>query len=376
MGVIIRSSYIVGLQAAEPMELELLGSAGAIRVHFDASAVKPDRPPEEQCQMTLESLLDDSEAERALTSSTGDGAAGPTSSAAVDRIRSEHSDVAEATVHYLRWRMNLGGVAAAIVAFNGAAWVAEDGAGGQVPERVHLAMSMGLRRSRGGDWLPTDTREAIARDVGEPLGHELLREAADLQHSSPRSALILAVAALEVGVKECIALVAPHTRWLLEEIQAPPVDRLLAEYLPTLANPASHPSALPVPPDMMEEVRGAIGDRNRLVHRGRLRDKSRLAAQASPRISSARLSELLVTIQDVLYRLDAFAGHRWAEVYFGHGRVFLAEDGVRGSAVRKRLPKKPASSRKGPRTRDSEPDSWPNTPHSPRTSGRARRRSG
>jgi hypothetical protein len=61
--------------------------------------------------------------------------------------------------------------------------------------------------------------------LGKRLGRELFREAWRLMHVQPRSALLIAIAAAEVGFKEWASEVAPDTAWLFETIQSPPIDR-------------------------------------------------------------------------------------------------------------------------------------------------------
>ena len=75
----------------------------------------------------------------------------------------------------------------------------------------------------------------IDEGADEPLAHALLREAEiNRNRDALRSALILAVAAIEIGVKRFIATAIPGTAWLLEQIQSPPTHKLLSDYLPTL----------------------------------------------------------------------------------------------------------------------------------------------
>lgn len=68
----------------------------------------------------------------------------------------------------------------------------------------------------------------------EPLGHELWREAWNLRGLSPRSALLVGYASMETGLKELIASLVPAAAWLVGEVPAPPVCKMLKEYLPLL----------------------------------------------------------------------------------------------------------------------------------------------
>jgi hypothetical protein len=94
------------------------------------------------------------------------------------------------------------------------------------------------RSPAGIEWSETDQLEFqqlwARADAIEPLGHELLREARGSALSAPRSALLLAASALEAGVKMHIARLAPETEWLMMEAPAPPIYKMLRDYLPQL----------------------------------------------------------------------------------------------------------------------------------------------
>jgi hypothetical protein len=58
----------------------------------------------------------------------------------------------------------------------------------------------------------------VANGGDEPLARQILREAWAQKSASPRSALVLAIAAAEVGFKQCVSQLVPEARWLVEEI--------------------------------------------------------------------------------------------------------------------------------------------------------------
>ena len=74
----------------------------------------------------------------------------------------------------------------------------------------------------------------IKSNVDEPLGHELFLEAWQQQATNPRSALILAIVAAEVGFKQCVGKLVPDVEWLANSIPSPPLRKMLSEYLPLL----------------------------------------------------------------------------------------------------------------------------------------------
>ena len=66
----------------------------------------------------------------------------------------------------------------------------------------------------------------------EPLGRQLFREAWSQIGINPRSALVIGVAAAEVGLKRLIGMLIPAAEWLVQEVQAPPVRKILRDFLP------------------------------------------------------------------------------------------------------------------------------------------------
>jgi hypothetical protein len=87
-----------------------------------------------------------------------------------------------------------------------------------------------MPRTAFGDGLSTidpDGLQQVATMVGEqvrqPLAHEMWREAWNLQYRSPRSSLVIGVAAAEVGFKHLVALLVPPVESLVEHIPSPPL---------------------------------------------------------------------------------------------------------------------------------------------------------
>jgi hypothetical protein len=134
----------------------------------------------------------------------------------------------------------------------------------------------------------------------EPIAHQILHEAMDLRHENARSAFILAVVAAEVGVKQFAAgRSEPSEAWLLQEIQSPPLDKLLGSYLVSFTDKKTT-DARTVPRALVTTLKAAIQKRNHLIHRG------------EPPPTEKELVGLLLTVHDLLYLLDWFAGNEWA----------------------------------------------------------------
>lgn len=173
-----------------------------------------------------------------------------------------------------------------------------------------------------------DLQDLVANDLGEPFPYELLREASALQTSNPRSSLMISIAALEVAVKQYIADRVPEADWLVNEMQAPDVVKMLSGYLPALAPP---PAALdgastlePLSDGLLELLRKRRDQRNELAHRPEAHQAHR-ARVATPE----RAMDAAVAVQQVLLRLDVANGHLWARQYLKEPPYSPRPTGVR-----------------------------------------------
>lgn len=153
--------------------------------------------------------------------------------------------------------------------------------------------------------IPADTsseiESLISEEAREPVGHELLKEAYHLKEKSSRSALVIGIAALEVRIKELITNLAPDAQWLIENVQSPPIDNILKNYLPNLpVKNKIYGKVLPPPKSVMRILIKGIQMRNKIVHRGK------------GDIDDEFLDELFSAVQDVLWLLDYYSGFGWA----------------------------------------------------------------
>ena len=133
--------------------------------------------------------------------------------------------------------------------------------------------------------------------IDEPLGHQLYREAWQLRESNSRAALVIAVAAAEVGLKKVIGTLVPEAQWLLEEIQTPSFSKMLRKYIPTLKvrSRLTGKSVLP-PSGLLNLLDEAVKARNKIVHAG-----------AEPP-NREEFGQMLDAICDFLWVCDMYAG--------------------------------------------------------------------
>jgi hypothetical protein len=145
-----------------------------------------------------------------------------------------------------------------------------------------------------------EVRHLVAAGRGEPLDHVMFRDVWSQQHTNPRSALVIGMAAAELSVKRCISTLVPGAEWLATNAPTPPLENMLRDYVPLLPALKSFNGAVKPPQDaVLKTVKNGIFLRNRVAQAG-----------ASPP-EPASVSEILLPVRDVLWLLD-YGGNEWA----------------------------------------------------------------
>jgi malonyl CoA-acyl carrier protein transacylase len=162
----------------------------------------------------------------------------------------------------------------------------------------------GRSASRVSAELRDQIQEMVTQGRTEPLARELLREASVNDGLNRRSALILAVAAAEAGVKQCISELVPDASWLVETGPSPGLVDMLKNYLPSLPCKGKINDQVPTIPKAIRRVLDdAVKQRNKLVHVG----------MGQP--TADEVHETLTAVEDVLWLCDFYRGHEWALKY-------------------------------------------------------------
>jgi len=141
--------------------------------------------------------------------------------------------------------------------------------------------------------------ELVVGSVTQPLAHEMWREAWNLHYRSPRSSLVVGIAAAEVGFKQLVALLVPGAESLVEHLPSPPLNTMIRKVLPNLPIRSGLSSEQLCPKHIRKALMEAVEARNQVVHRG-----------VMPEI---HLWRTLMDVREFLYLLDWHAGHAWAE---------------------------------------------------------------
>jgi hypothetical protein len=104
----------------------------------------------------------------------------------------------------------------------------------EVPLVRSVEIRFGMSTHAPEDQVSKEVIELANAGTEEPLGRQLFREAWAQKDSRPRSALVIGVAAAEVGFKKLVGSLVPQAQWLVDEIQTPALSKMLRQYLPTL----------------------------------------------------------------------------------------------------------------------------------------------
>jgi hypothetical protein len=144
----------------------------------------------------------------------------------------------------------------------------------------------------------------------EPLARQLLREARSLRSSNPRAALVIGVSAAEVGVKKLIGFLVPHAQWLVDELQTPPLTKMLRQYLPSLpVKKGFTGKALSPPNELLNVLDDAVKARNKVIHVG----------IGPPNYTE--LGEMLDAVGDLLWVCDIYSGHAWPAEFISYNTI-------------------------------------------------------
>lgn len=168
-------------------------------------------------------------------------------------------------------------------------------------------VSRTIPTSTGIAWQEADEADLDAlwsqAGLGEPLGHELLREAATLAATSPRSSILITATALEAGVKAHCGSVAPDSAWLFENLPSPPVHKVLKSYVPSIHKERGQEVGFweTAFAPLASQVSKLFEVRNKLTHTGTVPADAKSA------------EEYILLATDLLYGLYVLRGHDWAK---------------------------------------------------------------
>ena len=143
--------------------------------------------------------------------------------------------------------------------------------------------------------------------IREPLAHELFRESWTGRFQNKKSSIVIGIAALETSVKSFISQQIPKATWLISEIQSPPIEKIIKEFLPKLFTKDGIEKKVSIVPDkIMKHITKGISIRNSIVH------------GKECNLTPTTMDEILVSIKYVLHLLDYYSGNDWAKQHVRH----------------------------------------------------------
>ncbi len=227
----------------------------------------------------------------------------------MDVIRTSHRKAANDIVAMLRWVLARPGGAKVVGRRQSARYIVHGKTEWLLLPLRRLAPLAGIRGK-----VPIDEpwRLFIQNEAGrteEPLGHLILHEATDQVDTNPRSAIVLMMTALEVGLTLQRKRLPPPTGRVDQALPwEGPENAITGELVDDLKKARRRdPSRwLTIPTWAAERIEGGHKSRNGVVHEGQ---------PPPPRAELLALGRL---VQDVLYMLDYQARHDWALQYVGY----------------------------------------------------------
>jgi hypothetical protein len=223
----------------------------------------------------------------------------------INQVTAELNLAAKKSVDALRWRYGILGPYSPFSS-GGSEWSFDGEEWHSLPHALQVRMEVvSAGTVHITEEVKADAEALLSARITEPLGHTLFREAWALSSRYPRSALVIGVAALEVGLKQLVSELVPEAEWLMEKVPSPPLQQMLKNYLPKLpAKCTFGGEVLPPPKEIRSLIDDAVQQRNRVAHR-----------TEGAALDYEALKVRLLAIRDVLWLLDYYRGLAWAPTH-------------------------------------------------------------
>lgn len=220
----------------------------------------------------------------------------------IDDVRSELGRCIHCTIENIKWTRGIIWMHDRVRFGSGLKWSLDGEVWKQVPNEIHFDIWHGLaeRRQMKEEEIAL-IKDNVEAGIVEPLGHTILSEAYSQRTNSPRSSLVMGIAAAEIGWKQFVATMLPQTKWLVENVPSPPIEKMLKDLLPLIpVRLKVQGKKVEIPERVVGLLKKGVNLRNKTIHAG---------DQALSRIA---LEEILLAVRDLLYLLDLYSGLSWA----------------------------------------------------------------
>lgn len=215
------------------------------------------------------------------------------------QIYAEMSEQLRSFIKTLRWVQNTAGGHRPFSSA-GAFWSLYDEEWNNFPSdlRASFKVLRGIELSQGARAKIT---AIMAKRFYEPISHDLIREANELVAGTPRSALLVAFAALEAGIKGQLKKMIPDASILLDEMPSPPLLKMFQEILPSTIKAKGLSSGhFPLKGPAKDYLQKWVAQRNQVTH------------GTKHLVDADKVEEFIQFAKDILYLLDHVDGHDWA----------------------------------------------------------------
>jgi hypothetical protein len=227
-----------------------------------------------------------------------DAASGQQVTTSTKAVAEAYQDMLDHMVRMLRlvrWRANSAGKPNQLRMLPDLSW-SFDGVQWQPVQRIATSFKIGFG-SVPTRWTP-EAEEFVKKEssggLDEPLGHELLREAWVNRGQNPRSSLVLAIAAAEVGFKQFASKTSSDGGWVLSKnFLSAHLLKMLTKF-PWPALKLQVNGKVPAIPDSItSKLEEGVRLRNLIVHEG------------VEKLEGETVNSVLTSVRDLLYFLDA-----------------------------------------------------------------------
>jgi hypothetical protein len=176
---------------------------------------------------------------------------------------------------------------------------------------LDLTLTLTFSVSATGPELTEELQYSLNQLAGgeerEPLGWEIWNNAlAARDTGDARAAVILSVSAVEIELKRLIGQLVPEAEWLIRNLPAPDIFKIVKDYLARLPD---IPKNIQPTKNLQKSLQGAIQLRNDLIHVGQPKGTERDATIAEV---AKHCNSVLAMASDLLWLFDAYRGHEWA----------------------------------------------------------------
>lgn len=217
----------------------------------------------------------------------------------IRKIRAELSGQLSDFVKQLRWVQNTAGGHRPFSSV-GDFWSLDGEEWNHFPSDINCKISV-PRPIEASEAARVKMADIVNNRVYEPISHDLMREAGELVDRAPRSALLVAFAALETGIKQQLKRMIPDASGLIDEMPSPPLLKLFQDILPsTISAKGLSSDHFPFNDTARDYLKKWVFQRNQVTH------------GTKHSINAEKVEEFIQFAKDILYLLDHVEGHNWA----------------------------------------------------------------